>query len=262
MYPTNIKKDKLSSNLLKMRKESNEQVYYSVLDGIRTYLNTVKTFGFNNPLTKESLKSLKDIIRIKKVENRIIAYLLDNIDTMDVESATKVFADLDSLNARTVHSYEEHFKTINQKCAAKDKSKTNPSTEIDSLITNPYYASQVVGLTESPGTIKKFLNYEDEFWKFISTYLKIVPVDGKNAPSVCGVIPILDDDKNLYNFYTIVPKVVDIDTASVAIEVFKKAHELYYSIGNKYNDIKVEGSALEKRAYHDSMTIKAERTFR
>jgi len=234
-----------------------------VMRGIATYFKALRTFGPASPLAKVALKSIQEILQINKTEKRLLDYIINNLAIMDVEAAKGVVDSLDELNTQTISDYRSFLDGINNACDKKDDERTLlPEGSINSVLSNKKYKTMVIGLTETMRDVRSFLPYEQEFWTFIENYLKVVPQPADIAAHTCGLIPIVDEDKNLVNFYTLVPKVVDLDTAMLAIEIYKKAHDYYLCLGSKLDTIAHTTGASTVAEYEEHLDERAKMVFR
>ena len=141
----------------------------------------------------------------------------------------------------------------------KDENRALKSNKgIPSLLTNKNYANMVFALTEDIKNVRKFLNYEDEFWEFIKPFERIIPTPAEGARIQCGLIPITETDgKTLSRFYTVVPKVIDMETAFIALDIYKKAHDMYLMVGKDYTGYQHKPSTEEQLNYRDYLTAQA-----
>ncbi len=238
------------------------KVKETVIAGIATYFKALKTFGPTSPLAKEALKAIKEVLKINKIETKLLNFILGNLEVMDVEAAKKVVNTLEELNTQTLTDYDSVLDGIYLACEKKDDERVLPEDSIDSVLSNKKYKSMVVGLTETMRDVRAFLPYENGFWEFIEKYLKVVPQPADIATHTCGIIPIVDDQNNLYNFYTLVPKVVDLDTAILAIDIYKKAHDYYLCLGAKLDSIVNMPSDATVAEYEEHINERANMIFK
>ena len=62
------------------------------------------------------------------------------------------------------------------------------------------------------------------------------------------------DGKRLHTFYTIVPRVIDMETAYIALDLYKKAHDMYLMIGKEYVEGVQRPSTEEQLDYRDYLS--------
>ena len=112
----------------------------------------------------------------------------------------------------------------------------------------------VAALAENQKKVKDFLNFEPEFWEFIKPYERIIPTPAEGAKVQCGILPIMETDgKTLHSFYTLVPEVIDLETANIAVGIYTKAHEMYLMLGKEYTDGVQKAVTEEQLDYSDHL---------
>ena len=264
MIMTDTRKEKVVKDILYTRETEPAKVRRITLSGMASYFKAVKTFGPGSPVAKEALKTIKEMLKISKIENKLLLFILHNIDEFDISATEDAVLRLERLNDSTYDSYYGVLSEINAACANKDKNRQlRPEKGIDSLLTNNRYKTMVLGLTNTFEDIKEYLPYEEEFWIFIKPNLKVLPTTGEGARIQCGIQTIRNgEDNTLVNFITVVPKVVDYETAMEAIRVYKKAHDLYLCLGKDMSLIEVTNANQEQMQYRESIEKEANRRFR
>ncbi len=236
------------------------RVMHVTKEGISCYSLSAKTFGRTSRISKESLLSIREMQKIGKVELRLFNFILSNIDQVNIDSAEEVSLRLDKLSERTYNDYLDVLTQIRIACDTKDEGrKTMPLDGIDSVLTNENYSRMVIGLMEKLKDIKNFLNYEPAFWEFAKTYFKEIPVNGEGAKHECGVVALKDKEGNICNFKTHVPIVVDFETALSALDIIKKAHDIYLALGTPYDQYVKKTSNEETTSYKEMLSTRAQR---
>ena len=232
------RKEELVKDIIYMRDTAPGQVAKITKNGLVTYLRAAKVDGPISPLAREALRIIRETYKNSNLEDKLLLFILENIDTIDVTAAEDVTLTLEKLSDKTYAAYSEMLDDINSACfLSKKERQLRPERTVDSLLTNDRYKTMVYGLTQTIADVKNFLNYEEEFWDFIEEHLREVHVTAAGARVQCGVIPLFDGDTNVYNFYTVVPKIVDYETALVAINIYKKAYDLYVNLGIKKAEV-------------------------
>ncbi len=217
-----------------------------------------RTFGLGSKLAREALLSVKEVHKMSKTELKLFHFMLENLDSINIDSAERVELELEKINDSSFEAYFNVLNEIKLACEAKEEKKeVKPKDGINSVLTNGNYSRMVIGLTQTLADVKAFLNYEPEFWEFIKSRLRIVPVPADGAKIMCGIQPILDEDKTLHGFYTLVPEVTDMESAYIALDIYKKAHDMFYAIGMKYTDGVQKPGNVEHMEYRDYLTEKA-----
>ncbi len=259
MKSYDVRKEDLIKDILFMKNSTPEMIARITKDGIALYFKSLSTFGRKSKVTRETLTTMREMYRISKMEGRLFDFILDNLDSIDIDAAEETVLKLDKLNTQTYESYDAVLGEIETAIALKDENRTLKSNKgISSLLTNKNYANMVVALTEDIKNVRKFLNYEDEFWEFIKPFERIVPTPAEGARIQCGLIPITEPDgKTLSRFYTVVPKVIDMETAFIALDLYKKAHDMYLMVGKDYTGYQHKPSTEEQLNYRDYLTEQA-----
>ena len=228
--------------------------------GYKAFARAKLAFGFTSPMAREALVALKEVNKMSAAENRLFTFILKNLDVVDLDSAKEVELELERINDSAFTEYFEMINQIEFACKHNDASLyVSPEGDIKSVLSNGDYARMVVGLTEKFSDIKAFLNYEPEFWEFIKPNLRVVPVPAEGAKVMCGLIPITDTENNLQNFYTVVPEVRDMDTAYIALDLYKRAHDMFLHRGKNYSEFEKKTSNNEQLEYRELLTEKAHR---
>lgn len=263
MKSIDARQQELIKDILFMKRATPDQIRKITMDGMKTYFKALAVFGPSSPITKEALVTIREMYEISKVEGKLLNFITSNLASIDISAAESVVLTLDKLNDDTYAAYDSVLGEIEIACDTKNPNRTiKPKSGINSLITNENYKTMVVSLTERMIDVRAFLTYEEDFWTFIETYLKVVPSPGYIAEKTCGLRPILDQDGNLVNFYTIVPKVVDLDTAMIAIDVYKRAHDLYNCLSYRYKDILKPSSEAVQEEYKEHLDERAKMIFK
>ncbi len=254
------RKNKLTKDILYMKDSAASQIATMTKNGLNSHVRALKTFGPKSKVTKEALVTIREFYKISKLEGKLLNFILKNLDQMYLSAAEDSAMTLDLLNRSTIEAYQSVLTEINTACEEKDEKRVlKPEKGINSLLTNKRYTAMVMALTEKMTDVKSFLRYDEKFWNFISTYLKVVPVRGEGIPLECGLLPILDQEGNLDNFYTLIPKVVDFDTAIGALDVYKRAHDMYLFVGQPYKDYVKRNSAEAQLEYREHLEEKAQK---
>ena len=254
------KKVDLVKDIDYLQDEMSRQSRRMMKTGIKDYLTCLRMFGGKLQITKEAWIAVKEMYKIGKIEGKLFDFILANLDHINIEAAQAVVFELDKLNDRTYGYYEDVLDEIDMGIREKNGGRPiRANRGNDSLLTNSTHAKRVVALLENDKSVRNFLCYEDEFWDFMQTYLKVLPTPGYIAKEACKVVPVLDDNRCLVNFYTIVPKVVDMETAVIAIDMYKQAHDLYACLGFKIDEVLRPSSDVKTSEFDAKMEERAAR---
>lgn len=128
-----------------MLNSSFEEYYRIFIYSFSTYLKSIIKFGITSNQSKESLKTISDFKKILIEERKLLKYLKDNIQLIDLDDAIDVVILLDELNDNTYLEYESLLDNINIAYEINDKNRIIKSNKnIDSLITNNIYKEKVL----------------------------------------------------------------------------------------------------------------------
>ena len=218
------------------------------------------TLGEQSNIAGEAMKVAQEIQAINYIEERLLKYIVNNLNSFDIDSAEKVVMILDKLSRTTFADYNKVLDEIENAIKEKDDNKqVRPEKGLTTLLTNRNYTNMVAALTEDQNKIRAFLDYEPEFWEFIKLYERVVPVPVEGAKIECGILPIMETDgKTLHSFYTLVPKVIDMETAYMALDIYKKAHDMYLMVGKEYTGGVQKPSTEEQLDYRDYLNVKGQ----
>ena len=106
----NQRKEIVINSILSMKKATPSQITSITKKGLASYFQSSKTFGKKSGVTREALTTIREMFRIRKVESRILDYILENIDNMDlssVETAVMVVERRDSVIVTSVEAQPE-----------------------------------------------------------------------------------------------------------------------------------------------------------
>ena len=254
------RKEELVKDIIYAKGIIPNRVMHVTKEGLSCYYLSSKTFGRTSRISKESLLSIREMQKIGKVELRLFHFILSNIDQVNLDSAEEVSLRLDKLSERTYNDYLGVLTQIRIACDTKDEGrKIKPLAGIDSVLTNENYSRMVIGLMERLKDIKNFLNYEPEFWETIKPWYKEIPVNAEGAKHECAAVAIKDDAGNISIVKAHVPIVTDFETALIALDVIKKAHDYYLAIGTPYDQYVKKTSNEETTSYKEMLSTRAQR---
>lgn len=97
--------------------------------------------------------------------------------------------------------------------------------------------------------IKKYLNYEKEFWEFIKSKILFISDNIESNKYFYSVLRKEKDDI-LIDIKIIVPKIIDLKTTLINIHEFKHAYDLYKVFGKK---VYISDTEYEKRAMNEEI---------
>lgn len=254
-------REELLKGICDVREENFEQKWLMTKYSLISYLKSLFTYGFKSEITKDNLNVMKEVKQIIKAENSILEYLIDNITEVNIESAWDYLDKLDILNAKTIFYYIHVIEDIEESCEMKEplRAKRSPR-DFKTFTDSAKYQMEAIALTKDEKQIREYLGYEDEFWKYIDSVIKRVDATTTILNEITYAIPIHDSDDKICGISILVPKIVDYDSAVIAIELYKKAYDIYKSFGN--NDVKSDekGISLVKK-FNDDLESNASKIF-
>lgn len=148
-------KKEIKKDIKFLKSAGREELYRVFMDSLFVYNECLKTFGFNNPYTKECFKVVKDMRRVLKEEKKLLTILNDHIDFINLDDLDIMIDELDELNENTYLDYSDVLDRIEVACTIRDKERIVRSNKpINSLISNDEYKEKVYNLVQK-GSIKK-----------------------------------------------------------------------------------------------------------
>lgn len=223
------------------------QKNYMFLNFIGTYLISLINYG-NNYITKDSYNIYKQFRLIQKEEQKIHKFILKNSKNITFEKFSELIELLEQLNEETMIYYINALNDIITACQTKNELyAAHEKKNFDTLIDTDEYRIQVSGLTITKEEIKEFLNYPQEFWKYVET--KIKRIDGSKKENEIFYVTLMkfdEDNKLLSDIKVLIPYVTDIKTAQVNVHELKHAYDLYQRLGQEIdeNNPEYEESAI------------------
>lgn len=236
MQQISERKEELIRNINEMKTGSFEQMLLIIKYSLNSYFKSMQTFGKDNRVTKDNLNIIKEMFLIIRRERKLLNFILDNIDKFSIEASEDAVGMLDELNDKTIEYYYDLINDI------EDASETGqefrgyrPKRELKTLITDDSFLAEVFALGMSINDLKDFLSYEEEFWEYIKDKLKVVDTSYDIMSKMVRVTPITDDAK-IVDMEILMPKISDIYSLSLALDILEKAHEIYKLLGNSIDD--------------------------
>lgn len=107
-----------------------------------------------------------------------------------------------------------------------------PKKDFDTLIETDEYRKKLCSLTLSMEDIKSFLDYKQEFWKYIETRLIFIDSHFEEDKDFYGVNIKLDDYRCLMDMKVMVPTIINLETALVNVHEFHYAYQLFEILGS------------------------------
>lgn len=215
-----------------MKKGQLEEMFLITFYSLSSYFKSLVTFGAKSDVTKDNLSVIREMFGVVKTERLLLNFILRNIDKFNISAAQDVVDTMDELNDKTIEYY---YSVINEIEDAVDMNEERrgirPRKNFSTLTQTDAYTNQVFALAESRSNIKEFLKFEDEFWKYLEDKEHCVEVPFDIAEEMSYVTALLDKDGNVSGLRMLVPEVVDLNTALLAIKCYVRAHDIYNMIG-------------------------------
>jgi len=262
----NYRQEQIIKDIEFSRRTEPKKVRKIVLAGMSSYFKALKTFGPASPAAKEALRTIKEMLKIHRIEDQLLLFIGNSLEDFDIYAVEEAMQKLDNLNTNTFDSYYDILHEIDTACEEKDKNRQlRPEDGINSLLTNNRYKTMVLGLATTFEDIKEYLPYEEEFWTYLKEEVKpkVLHTSGEGAKVQCGVVPYWNsEDGTLGSIDVHVPRVTDYETAMEAIRVYKRAHDLYLNLGKKKEEIPTTNANEEQMQYREDMEELANKRFR
>lgn len=223
------------------------QKNYMLYNFIGTYLISLINYG-NSDITKDSYNIYRQFRLIQKEEHKLHKFILKNSENMIFEKFLELIEILEQLNEETLTYYLNALNDIITACQTKNELyASHEKKNFDTLIDTNEYRIQASGLTITKEDIKEFLNYPEEFWKYVETRIK--RIDGSKKENEIFYVTLMKFDENnkfLSDIKVLIPHITDIKTAQVNVHELKHAYDLYQQLGQEIdeNNPEYEQSAM------------------
>lgn len=216
---------------------------------IETYLMSLIIFGSENEITKDCLNLWIEYKKIEKEEQKIHKFLVKYSEKIDVDKCYELLDLLETLNGQTIIYYLNALSDIETACDTRNEIYAKHfKRKFKTLIETEKYQLEAAGLTITPSEIKKFLNYPEDFWKFVKTKITYIDSTKEGNELFYSTLMKFDADERLIDIKVLIPYIIDLKTALVNIHELKHAYDLYQLIGKKVdeNNPIYEESAIQK----------------
>ncbi len=258
METMNEKKALLVKDIEKMKSGQFEEMVLVTFYSLSSYFKSLFCFGASSNVTRDNLNVIKEMFDIVRTERMLLNVVLKNIDLFNIDAATDVVRTMDELNDRTVEYYYNVIEEIEDAVDMNEERRgIRPRKNFDTIIQSSDYSTLLVALFENRENIKEFLNFEEEFWTFIKSQEYIIEVPYEEAINCTYVIPLTDKEGNISDIRMMLPKVIDLDTALLAIKLYCKAYGLYKCLGKK-QDVENDLYSLLEGVYVSHLANKAD----
>lgn len=221
----------LKTDIKEMKKGSFEEIALITYYSLKNYFKSLSAFGWNNKTTKDNLKIISEMFIILKRERFLLNYILRNRSQIDPEIALNLIADLDKLNDQTVLYYYKIMDDIEVACETKKDYYGNRSPkDFLTLIEENTFFIKVAALTSKIPELKILLNYEEEFWTFITPLIRTCQLPSSLNDKVPYVREIYDNENQIVSLTILLPEIVDYESALINLNLLQKAYNIYKSL--------------------------------
>lgn len=252
MLTSKNEKEQLLNEIKDMKGGSYEQMALITYYSLSSYFKSLLTFGGHSTVTKDNLNVIKEMFNILKKERQLLNFILEHIEEFEVDAVCNVVNILDDLNDKTVEYYYNVIEDIEVACDMNDEKRgRRPRKGFPTLIQSDSYSNEVIALAETKDNIKTFLGFEEEFWNYIEKHEYSLRTTPELAQEVAYVTYLVDENHNVAGMKLLVPEVVDLSTALLAIKLYQQAYDIYKMIGFKYDSHMIE-DYTEKQAKYQS----------
>ncbi len=244
--------EKITANIKDMKNGSYEQMVLITLYSLSSYFKSLITFGQGSNVTRDNLNIIKEMFNILKKERQLLIFILKHIEEFEVEAVCNVVYILDDLNDKTVEYYYNVIEDIEDAVFMKEERRgIRPRKNFPTLIQSDSYTKEVIALTETKDNVKNFLGFEDDFWQYIEKHEYSVRTTPELAQEMAYVTYLVDENHIVTGMKLLVPDVVDLSTALLAIKLYQQAYDIYKMIGSKY-DSHMVGDYTEKQVKYQN----------
>lgn len=236
----------IKNEIKEMNASALEELLMLGFSSFTSYIKCLLAYGIDSDITENNSKIFKYYIKDFKMQYRLTKGVLRNYKDIDYEAAYDVLDRLDYDMSESVDFYVRDINSYKETC----KNKKNGIDEhwtagVKKTITTPgatdNYKKEMVGLLLSLDDIKKELSYSKDFWDYIKD--RIIELDYKdfeNDKAAFKVVVEKNDAGVLKDVSVVIPKIVNLETALISVEILSRAYALYtnrFSIVHEDNEI-------------------------
>lgn len=254
-YEKNLKN--LKNNISGMKQGGFNQIFLISFYSLNSYFKSIIAFGRKHPITKDNLNIIKEVYQIFLKERKLLNFILKNIGTIDINEAANAVYMLDELNDETIMYYYEVIEDIEDACDIKDERRgKRKKSDTPTLLETNVYTNEVIALAENDKSLRKFLKFDEKFWELANTRIIIKEDNQEGLENVYYAKAILDENDFVEDFRIIIPKVVNLNTALIAIKVYKEAYSIYKNIGKLYEPFNDDEAFETQREFEEEYLLK------
>ena len=254
-----VEKAKLVSEITEMKKGEIEEMFLISFYSLSSYIKSLIAFGHRSNVTKDNLKVIKEMFNIIKTERNMLNFILKNIDNFHIDSIMNVIDMLDDANDKTIMYYYDVINEIEDACEMNvERRGIRPRKNFETINHTNVYAQEIIAMAESKESIKNFLGFEDVFLEFIKDKdVANLKVSEEVAMNIAYVTPLYNSEGKIVDFKMLIPEVVNLETALMAISLYRKSYDLYRVIKFSSNKDMSLDYSWTKEKYKDHLYKKS-----
>lgn len=246
----------LRKNINEMKQGDFNQMALITYYSLGSYFKSLVAFGRKNPITKDNLQIIKEMYQIIIKERKLLNFILKNIDEIDVSEALDAIYMLDELNDETVAYYYDVIEDIEAACYIKEEHRgIRKQNNTPTLLESDSYAMKIMALAENDNSLRDFLKFDDNFWQVASSKTLIKDEELENSETKYYAKAILNEFDLVADFRIIVPKVINLETALIAIKVYKEAYNIYKYMGKVYEPFSEENALKAQEEFKENYLL-------
>lgn len=248
----------LVNGIEEMKKGQFEEMFLMSFYGLSSYFKSLMAFGSKSDVTKDNLNVIREMFKVVKTERLLLNFILKNVNNFNIDAAQNVVDTMDELNDKTIEFYYSVIDEIEDAVDMNEERRgIRPRKNFSTLIQTDTYTSLVVALAENKDSVRSFLGFEDEFWEYIGSCEHSVEVPSNIAEEISYVTALLDHDGNVSGIKMLVPEVIDLNTALLAIRCYVRAHSLYGMLGKPLVTENVDEYVSLQDLYKHKLSLKS-----
>ena len=233
------KQERLISEAKNMKRGEIEEMWLVSVYSMSSYLKALFSFGAKSKVTKDNLNVIKEMFSILKTERSLLNFIIRNLDKFDLNATENIINMLDDLNDKTVEYYYSVIDDLEDAADIKEELRgTRPKKDFPTLIQSNTYSNEVIALALNKKAIREFLGYEEEFWEFIKDKDHgDIKISYEIAEKISYAVPLSNGEDKIQDVKFMIPEVIDLPTALLAIRTYQRVYDIYKSIGKERGEI-------------------------
>lgn len=248
----------LVDEIEEMKKGQYEEMFLMTFYGLSSYFKSLMAFGNKSNITKDNLNVIKEMFKVIKTERLLLNFILKNINNFNIDAVQNVVNAMDELNDKTIEFYYRVIDGIEDAVDMNEERRgIRPRKHFSMIMQTDTYINLVVALAENKDSVKSFLGFEDDFWKYIGSCEHSVEVPSDVAEDISYVTALVDHNGNVSGIKMLVPEVIDLNTALLAIRCYVRAYNLYKMLGKPLVTDNVDDCTVLQELYKQILYLKS-----